>query len=52
MEVIIVPRENKKRKVGDKAPSFQLEDAATGDLVSLDKYLGRPLLIIFMRGTW
>ncbi len=47
-----MPRGNKKRKIGDKAPSFQLEDAATGELVPLGKSLGKPLLIIFMRGTW
>jgi peroxiredoxin len=51
-KVFIVPRENKKRKVGDRAPSFQLEDAATGGLVSLEKFLGKPLVIIFLRGTW
>lgn len=51
-EVIRMARKSKKLKIGDKAPGFQLEDAATEKRVSLDEYLGRPLMIIFFRGTW
>jgi len=45
-------RKSKKLKMGDKAPGFQLEDAAVEKQVSLDEYLGHPLMIIFFRGTW
>jgi peroxiredoxin len=47
-----MPIESKKLKVGDKAPPFRLEEAATGEMVSLQEFLGRPLVIFFLRGTW
>jgi peroxiredoxin len=47
-----MPKENKRVFVGDKAPAFQLEDAATGEMLSLERFLGKPILIIFLRGTW
>ena len=47
-----MPRENKVLSVGDKAPDFTLRDASTGEMVSLDDFLGQPLMIIFGRGTW
>ena|GEM_PF-2237254 len=51
-EAIRMARKSKKLKMGDKAPGFQLEDAAVEKQVSLDEYLGHPLMIIFFRGTW
>jgi peroxiredoxin len=47
-----MPRENKVLAVGDRAPDFELRDAATSELVSLDDLMGQPLMIIFGRGTW
>ena len=47
-----MPRKSKKLKVGDVAPGFELEDAATGESVTLDELLGKPLMIVFLRGTW
>lgn len=47
-----VARKSKKLKIGDKAPGFRLQDAATEEWISLDEYLGRPLMIVFFRGTW
>jgi len=45
-------RENKVLRLGDRAPDFTLADASTGEMVSLDDLLGRPLMIFFGRGTW
>ena len=45
-------RESKVLSIGDKAPHFELPDAATGELVKLDDLLGQPLMIYFGRGTW
>jgi peroxiredoxin len=47
-----MPRKSRRLKPGDKAPDFALEDAATGKLVALRDLLGRPLLLVFLRGTW
>jgi peroxiredoxin len=47
-----MPLENKVLQIGDKAPDWILNDAATGEKVSLDDLIGRPLVIIFGRGTW
>ena len=47
-----MPRKSKKLKVGDRAPSFRLEDAATGRITALEDLLGKPLMIVFLRGTW
>jgi len=47
-----MPRENKVLSVGDGAPDFNLTDATTGELVSLDDLLDRSLYLIFGRGTW
>ena len=47
-----MPKESKVLRVGDKAPDFTLQDASTGEMVSLADLLGRPLVIIFGRGTW
>lgn len=51
-EVTSMPRGNKVLRVGDQAPDFTLTDASTGEMVSLGDFLGRPLMIIFGRGTW
>ena len=45
-------RENKVLDLGDKAPDFELPDAATGEPVKLADLLGQPLMIYFGRGTW
>jgi peroxiredoxin len=45
-------RESKVLRVGDRAPAFRLEDAASGRRVALEEYLGKPLMIMFLRGTW
>mgnify|MGYP005853279493 CR=1 FL=1 len=50
--MIIMPRENKVLNVGDKAPEFELPDAASGEAVNLAGLLGQPLLLYFGRGTW
>jgi peroxiredoxin len=47
-----VPIQNKVMRVGDRAPDFTLPDASTGEMVSLDDLMERPLMIIFGRGTW
>jgi len=47
-----MPKENKVLRVGDKAPDFALRDGSTGEMVSLDDLLDRPLMIAFGRGTW
>lgn len=45
-------RENRVLSVGDRAPEFSLRDADTGDTVTLDDLTGRPLFLVFGRGTW
>jgi peroxiredoxin len=47
-----MPRKSRKLAVGDRAPSFKLEDAASGGQVALEDLLGKPLMIVFLRGTW
>ena len=47
-----MPRKSRKLKVGDRAPGFKLEDAASGRQVALEDLLGKPLMIVFLRGTW
>jgi peroxiredoxin len=47
-----LPIKNRVLSVGDKAPDFALTDAATGETVSLGDLLGKPLYLIFGRGTW
>lgn len=37
--------------VGHKAPDFKLE-SSQGRLVSLRDFIGKPLYLIFLRGTW
>ncbi len=42
---------DKGLKIGEAAPSWQL--AGLDDkLVSLDQFQGKPLLLVFLRGTW
>ncbi len=45
-------RESKLLKVGDRAPSFELPEAISGEEVRLEDLLGRPLMVYFGRGTW
>ncbi len=45
-------RQNTVLEVGDQAPDFSLPDALTGETVTLESLLGRPLLVYFARGTW
>jgi peroxiredoxin len=45
-------RENKVLGVGDKAPHFELTDAASGEVVKLSDFAGQPMMIYFGRGTW
>lgn len=47
-----MPRKNRKLEPGRKAPDFELEEAASGRRVALKDLLGRPSLIVFLRGTW
>ncbi|MBU1945147.1 MAG: hypothetical protein KKE36_15915 [Actinobacteria bacterium] len=47
-----MPMRNKVLHIGDPAPDFLLRDASSGDMVGLDDLAGRPLMIIFGRGTW
>lgn len=47
-----MPIENKIVRVGDEAPDFSLTDAATGEEVSLDDLVAKPLMLMFGRGTW
>jgi len=47
-----MPIDNRVLKVGDEAPGFELTDASTGEVVTLEDLLDRPLLINFGRGTW
>ena len=47
-----MPRKSKKLKEGEPAPRFALEDAATGETVTLESLLGRPVMIVFFRGPW
>jgi peroxiredoxin len=47
-----MPRKSRKLKVGDRAPGFKLEDAASGRQVALEELIGEPLMIVFLRGTW
>jgi len=47
-----MPKKNKVLEAGDRVPDFKLTDAATGGQVSLGDLLGRPLVIVFGRGTW
>ncbi|WP_094700279.1 peroxiredoxin family protein [Brevibacillus laterosporus] len=36
--------------IGHKAPDFELE--STKGIIRLDQYTGKPLLLLFIRGTW
>lgn len=45
-------RISKNLRVGNKAPDFELPDAQSGQIVKLERFRGRPLMIIFLRGTW
>lgn len=45
-------RKSKELDVGERAPDFELEDAASGERVALEKYLGAPFMVVFFRGTW
>lgn len=47
-----MPRRNRELRVGDAAPSFSLRDAATGEKVSLADQSGKPIMLVFGRGTW
>lgn len=47
-----MPRRNRALQVGDTAPPFSLRDAATGESVSLEDQAGKPLVLVFGRGTW
>jgi len=38
-------------KVGDTAPDFELP-TADGATVRLVDYRGKPLVLVFIRGTW
>ncbi len=39
-------------KIGDRAPSFTLEDFATGKPVSLEEYLGHKVIMLEFWATW
>lgn len=47
-----MPRKNRQLRVGDAAPPFELRDAASGEPVSLQDQVGKPLVLVFGRGTW
>lgn len=49
---MLMPITDEVLEVGDLAPDFELTDASTGKVVSLDDLSGQPLFIIFGRGTW
>ena len=38
-------------KIGDTAPDFELPDADRR-IVRLSDYRGRPVVLVFIRGTW
>ena len=43
--------ESKTLEVGDPAPDFELP-TADRKTVRLSDYQGRPLVLVFIRGTW
>lgn len=47
-----MPRKNKVLQIGEKAPDFDLPDAVGGGRVTQDDMLGRPFVLVFLRGTW
>ncbi len=47
-----MPRRNRQLRVGEAAPAFTLQDAITGENVSLEDQKGKPLVLVFGRGTW
>ncbi len=47
-----MPRKNRALQVGDAAPAFSLPDAVTGETVNLADQVGKPLVLVFGRGTW
>ncbi len=47
-----MPRKNRQLRIGDAAPAFNLRDAVTGNDVSLEDQAGKPLVLVFGRGTW
>ncbi len=49
-----MPRPSRTLRLSDPAPDFELPDAATGRLVTLDGLLAgrRGLLLVFHRGMW
>jgi peroxiredoxin Q/BCP len=46
-----MPLENKGLEIGQTAPNWELLGLA-GEKVSLSQFRGRPLLLLFFRGTW
>ncbi len=38
-------------KVGDQAPDFELQ-SVSGDMVRLADFRGRPVMLVFYRGSW
>ena len=47
-----MPEKSESIKVGEKTPSFCLPDGLSGEEVCLEDYLGSPLYLIFLRGSW
>jgi peroxiredoxin len=47
----VLKPESKTLQAGDAAPDFTLP-TADRTMVRLSDYLGRPLAIVFIRGTW
>jgi len=46
-----MPIDSVTLRVGDPAPDFTLT-AADGQTYALGQYAGRPVVLIFIRGTW
>ena len=43
--------ESQTLHVGDPAPAFELP-TADREIIRLSDYVGKPLVLIFIRGTW
>lgn len=45
--VLLIPLPGRAINIGDKAPDFQLENAASGSPIKLSNYLDKPTVLVF-----
>jgi hypothetical protein len=51
-EDLVMPSQAANVEVGDEAPAFCLPDGLSGEETCLSDYLGSPVYLVFLRGSW